>query len=266
MRRLTQEEVIERFRKTHGDKYDYSKVVYVNSKTKVCIICPKHGEKMVFPLDHIKGSGCNECGYEKLSSVLKNKPHFTARNYVFGVGIVDTEHVVKRLKSYDVWTGMLERCYSQKYQEREPAYKGCSVCDEWLLFSNFKKWFDNNYIKGYALDKDILVKGNKVYSPETCCFVPSDINLLLINRRNHRGEYPIGVTYRTKLRKYYAQINKNGKRKHIGYYDTIEEAFAAYKQAKEAHIKEVAKSYYDKGLITKRVYDALMRYEVEITD
>lgn len=266
MRRLTQEEVIERFRKTHGDKYDYSKMVYVNSRTKVCIICPKHGEKMVFPLDHIKGRGCNECGYEKVSSTLKNKPHFTARNYVYGVGIVDTEHVVKRLKSYNAWTSMLSRCYSKKYQGKEPAYNGCSVCDEWLLFSNFKKWFDNNYIEGYALDKDIIVKGNKVYSPETCCFVPNKINLLLTSRRNHRGRCPVGVAYRTKLRKYYAQINKNGKREHIGYYDTIEEAFLAYKREKEEYIKEVAQSYFDKGEITERVYDALMNYKVEITD
>lgn len=266
MRRLTQEEVIERFRKTHSDKYDYSKMVYVNSRTKVCIICPQHGEKMVFPLDHIKGRGCNECGYEKVSSVLKNKPHFTARNYVYGVGIVDTEHVVKRLKSYNVWTGMLSRCYSQKYQGKEPAYKGCSVCEEWFLFSNFKKWFDKNYIEGYQLDKDILVKGNKVYSPDTCCFVPQEINTLLTNRKNHRGGYPIGVGYRTTSRKYYAQFNKNGKREHLGYYDTIEEAFVAYKQTKETYIKEVAQSYFDKGEIAEKVYNALMNYKVEITD
>lgn len=159
---------------------------------------------------------------------------------------------------------MLTRCYGVGVASKHPSYSGCTVCEEWLKFSNFKAWFDENYIDGYQLDKDILVKGNKIYSPATCCFVPAEINTIMLDRRRDRGSYPVGVSKQGN--KYQANMNNRGHHLYIGLFDTPEEAFTAYKETKERHIKTIATEYYSSGEITKRVYDALMRWEVEITD
>ena len=202
------------------------------------------------------------------------KSHFTPS--VFGVGYLGNEKTKdengKSLKSYKTWASMLRRCYSGKYQKKEPTYKDCYVCDEWLNYSNFKIWFDNNYYEipneKMALDKDILVKGNKTYAPNTCVFVPRNINTLFIKRNKVRGKYPIGVTFNKNKNKYQAQCNTliNGKnmKKALGLYNTIEEAFNAYKQFKENYIKQVAEEYKDK--IPNKLYEAMYNYEVEITD
>lgn len=163
--------------------------------------------------------------------------------------------------------GMLERCYSPKYHAKEAPYKDCSVCDEWLTYSNFKRWFDdpdNGYHGGYQLDKDILVKGNKIYSPDTCCFVPQEMNKLLMLRKSRRGVLPIGVA--ATGCSYRAQISINGKRFCFGLFTTPEAAFNAYKEAKEQNVKVLAEKYYKEGKITERVYNALLDYRVEITD
>lgn len=159
---------------------------------------------------------------------------------------------------------MIRRCYDEKAIERRSCYLGCFVCKEWLYLSNFMAWYNQNCKPGYQIDKDILIKGNKIYSPETCLCVPRRINALFISARSARGKYPIGVTRHYK--KFEAQINYGHRSVSLGDYDTPEEAFAAYKTAKEAYIRQIAQEYYDKGEITQRVYDALMRYEVEITD
>jgi hypothetical protein len=93
---------------------------------------------------------------------------------------------------YLKWSNMLERCYSEEYHKKQPTYIGCSVDERWHNFQVFAKWFEENYIEGYELDKDILLKGNKIYSPETCCFVPKEINLLFKGHKNGKI-YPPGV-------------------------------------------------------------------------
>ena len=249
----TTEQFISEAKAVHGDKYDYSKVEYVNTHTKVCIICPEHGEFWSIPCDHLHKHGCPHCARE-CQKIL-----------VYGVGINDLLYT-RGTPSYLAWTSMLERCYSQRYQGTKSTYCGCSVCDEWLIFSCFKRWFDdseNGYQEGYHLDKDIICKNNKVYSAHTCCLAPSEINSLLTNRKQHRGAYPLGVT-KLKNGKYQARIGE--KRKSIGTFNTPEEAFNAYKDVKERYIKSVAEKYFQEGKITKKVYDALMKYEVEITD
>lgn len=180
----------------------------------------------------------------------------------------------KITKSYQVWCGILERCYNPKLHEKEPTYKGCTISKEWLNYQNFAEWYYNNYyeIEGeqIALDKDILVKGNKIYSEDTCIFVPQRINSLFTKRDKLRGEYPIGVYYNKRDKKFVSQCNvydlKENKNKgiHLGYYDTPQQAFEVYKQFKEQHIKEVAEYY--KGKIPKKLYDAMYRYEVDIND
>ena len=180
----------------------------------------------------------------------------------------------KLTKCYKVWHSMLERCYDSKYKEKHLTYKNCKVCDEWLCFQNFAEWYYNNYyeIEGrkMMLDKDILHKGNKVYSPENCVFVPNNINTLFIKNDKSRGEYPIGVSYNKRDKKFSAQCSiynfeENKKEyKYLGYYETPEQAFNSYKQFKENYIKQIADCYKDR--IPTKLYDALYNYEVEITD
>lgn len=202
------------------------------------------------------------------------KSHFTPS--VFGVGIIGNEKTKdengQTIKSYSVWKNMLRRCYYEKEQKTHPTYKGCCVCEEWLNYSNFKEWFEDNYyeIDGERmdLDKDILVKGNKIYSPETCMFVPQNINKLFTKSNKIRGKYPIGVYFNKNANKFKAQcrIFYNGKtqQESLGLYNTIEDAFNAYKQFKEANIKQIADEY--KGKIPDKLYEAMYDYKVEITD
>ena len=192
---------------------------------------------------------------------------------VYGVGFIGVgdykscDENGKDTKCYDTWRSMHMRCYDHKYQDKHSTYKDCTVCKEWNNYQEFAKWDNENYYEVgneiMTLDKDILCKGNKVYSPETCIYVPQSINVLFVKRDKCRGDYPIGVC---KFRnKFQAKLSKgNGKQIHLGYYNTPEEAFFAYKKAKEAYIKEVAEEY--KGKIDNRLYEALMNYEVEITD
>ena len=165
-------------------------------------------------------------------------------------------------KTHSVWHSMFTRCYDKDYLRRFPTYNECTVTVEWHNFQNFAEWFENNYVDGWQHDKDILKKGNKIYSPETCCFVPKEINYLILRRQSVRGKYPIGVT--KKGNKYEARVSKNGSKESQGIFNTPEEAFQAYKIGKEKWIKKVAEKW--KKFISKKVYKALYNYIVEITD
>lgn len=192
---------------------------------------------------------------------------------VFGVGYLgegEYKTSINKITTlqYIKWTGMLMRCYNNKYQLKNPTYVGCSVIDKWHNFQNFAKWFDENYyeIEGQRmeLDKDILVKGNKIYSPDTCVFVPNDINVLFAKSNSIRGDLPIGV-HLTKNKKYRAQCNKgNNKMIYLGNYETPEEAFITYKVYKEKLIKTIADKYKD--IIPTVLYNAMYSYNVEIDD
>ena len=116
------------------------------------------------------------------------------------------------------------------------------------------------------MGKDLLFKGNKHYSKDTCCFLPIEINSLMVMHRSSRGVYPSGVYFRKRQpkRPYCAVIRRGGIVKTLGNYSTPEKAFIAYKEAKEAYIKEVANKWKDQ--IDVRAYNALMNYQVEITD
>ena len=219
---------------------------------------------------------------EKVNTEYKNfkngsiKSHLTPT--IYGVGVVGFEKTRdengKELKSYKVWKNVLQRCYSKQYYKRYPTYKGCTIFDEWLYYPNFKQWYEENYyeIDGevMCLDKDILNKGNKVYSPETCIFVPQFINGLFVKCDALRGNFPIGVHWFKKNRNYQSACNLfntiTNKKEHrvLGYYSTPEEAFNVYKKAKEENIKLVADYYKDR--IPEKLYNAMYKYEVKITD
>jgi hypothetical protein len=168
-------------------------------------------------------------------------------------------------KIHDIWIQMIRRCYDEKAQVKQYTYKGCSVCDEWLCFANYEKWYKEHLyqVEGQTMcvDKDILFKGNKIYSPETCCIVPMEINNQFIKNGKIRGKYPIGVRILTS-----GSFQSCSGIKHLKTrtFSTPEEAFYDYKQQKEDYLKQLADKY--KGIIPQNVYDALYNYEVEIID
>jgi hypothetical protein len=172
-------------------------------------------------------------------------------------------------KAVKVWGSMILRCYDEKLHNMEETYFGCSVCNDWLLFSFFYEWFKDNYYElteeRVQLDKDILVKHNKIYSPDKCCFVPQTINSLFTKNNKNRGDTPIGVSWINRDEVYRAQCN-NGykKRVSLGDYSNPIDAFNAYKEYKESVIKKIADIYKD--VLNNKVYEALYKYEVEITD
>jgi hypothetical protein len=184
----------------------------------------------------------------------------------FGEGDFKSTINKNKTKHYYTWTNMIKRCYIEESRQNQPTYSECSVIEEWHNFQVFAQWFEDNCIENFALDKDILQKGNKVYSPETCCFVPQEINNIFTKTNILRGELPIGVgkengRYKASIKTKESSVKKN---RYLGGYNTIEEAFQAYKTAKEDYLKEVADNY--KNRITKETYNALCTYEVEITD
>lgn len=192
---------------------------------------------------------------------------------VCGVGCLGTKKNValspSKTPAYFAWHNMISRCYSEDTKNKRPTYRDCYVCEEWKCFANFKEWFDKQvYFQGWMLDKDILVKGNKEYAPDKCCFVPNEVNALFTKRQNFRSELPIGVQFCNAQRRfkecYKATLSRNDNKSYIGAFNTPEEAFQAYKVAKEAWIKEVADKWKDK--IDPRVYEAMYNYQVEITD
>ncbi len=160
------------------------------------------------------------------------------------------------------------RCYSESFKKKQPTYEGCEVSENFKYYEYFYEWcnkqigFDN---EGWHLDKDLLVKGNKIYSESTCVFIPKEINFLLIKRESLRGEYLIGVSWYNTNKVFVSRVNKNkGKQEYLGCFKTELEAFNAYKVAKEAFVKEQANKW--KGKIDDRAYEALMNYEVSIDD
>ena len=194
---------------------------------------------------------------------------------VYGLGMNDSKcaNTIPKgnTRGYTIWQQMLFRCTEQG-QAKNQSYTGCTVSDNFKSYTFFYEWcnkqvgFGNKDDNGksWCLDKDILVKGNKLYSEDTCVFVPQRINTLLINSGAIRGEFPVGVTLDKRGTKYTARCCGADGRKVLGYFNTAEEAFHAYKVFKENLIKQVANEYKDQ--LDPRAYNALMNYAVEITD
>lgn len=193
-------------------------------------------------------------------------PSFYGKGYL-GEG----KYSFKDKRVYDMWCNMLRRVYCELTRSKFPTYEDVEVYEEWLDFQNFADWcysqnsfsLKDNKGRVYQLDKDLLVKGNKLYSPNTCCFIPKDVNVLLTNNRVNRGEYPLGVSYRGDTGRFQASVSSN-KKSYLGVFDTKEEAFQAYKSAKEFHIKEVAEKW--KTGLDEKAYLALLNYEISIED
>ena len=214
------------------------------------------GFEMVARLDHIRNGNV--------------KDHYVPS--VHGIGVVGNKYPSRVngvvTKEYILWQSMLQRCYSDSFKKKRPTYEGCEVSDKFKSYEYFYEWCHNQIgfgECGFQLDKDLLVKGNKVYSENTCVFLPKEINVALTKCTASRGEHLIGVYWHKRNKAFVGMVNKNkGTQEHLGYFKTELEAFKAYKQAKESFIKEQANKY--KSQIDDRAYNALMNYTVEIDD
>jgi len=168
-------------------------------------------------------------------------------NKVFGMGINDVKGVTNT-KLYTTWHSMIRRCYSEVYHKLKPSYTYCHVCEPWLRLSVFKLWFDDNYVEGLELDKDILYEDNKEYSPKTCCFIPKMLNSALISV-NSNDRLPTGVVYNKRLNKYIAQISLlsigGTKGKHLLCSNSIDDCHQEYLKHKKLLILELLEGCRD---------------------
>lgn len=206
---------------------------------------------------------------------MERRVETKAKKLVYGVGINDADYVVRKMETigyvngkrkrklvwecpfYRNWTSMLARCYSIKFQERQPTYRGCSVSEEWKTFSNFKKWMETQDWEEKQLDKDLLFEGNKVYSSETCVFVSHTVNSFTTDRGNDRGEWMIGASWHKVSNKFRSCCCNpfTKKQEHLGLFSSEEEAHQVWLRRKLelAHLlaaeqtdKRVAKALIDR--------------------
>lgn len=256
-------------RKTKIERVGYEKCNNQGCLMK-CIEYNKYSYILVEFQDKYKYVTNSQWGHFK-SGNIKN-PYFPE---VLGVGSLGVKYPTKindkHLKEYITWRHILERAFDISYKMKFQTYNDCSVCDEWLLYENFYEWLHSQsnfeqWLRGdrWAIDKDIIKKGNKLYSPDTCCLVPPKINSLFTKRDCARGCLPIGVSKHQQ--KYRASINMDDKRVIFPVRCTVEEAFLDYKYIKEEYIKQIAQSEFGACNITVKCYNAMMNYEVEITD
>ena len=254
---------------------------YLNDISKDCVgkVCKskssgdfkilKYNDKKNVEIQFLK------TGYRKVAEMKEVRNGKVKDPYspsVCGVGILGTKYpsTVNGVitKEYDLWQNMLRRCYSDSSKKKHPTYEGCGVSDNFKSFEYFYEWCQKQIgfgVASFELDKDLLAKGNKIYSEDSCIFIPKEVNSLLIKSVASRGVYLIGVCWSKTHKTFKAQVSKNkGKSEHLGYFATELEAFNAYKVAKESFIKEQANKY--KSQIDERAYEALMNYTVEITD
>lgn len=189
------------------------------------------------------------------SGKIRNPYHLS----VYGMGYIGEGNYSptvnrKTVKSYNVWNSMLQRCYDKNFQKRQPTYSGCYVVKEWRNYQNFAKWFEENYVEGFQLDKDIIFKGNKEYGPDTCFFLPQELNHAIIINNQRTSKYPIGVKKDKNV--FSAQISINGKNTHLGSFKTVEAASASYISAKLNYIKDIAEKY--KSQMPIKLYNILI--------
>lgn len=190
-----------------------------------------------------------------------------------GVGYMGMKTYYNEAKKYkkplEAWHSMLKRCYNENCRKHK-WYEDCIVDEKWHNFSNFYQWFQENYYElpeglgRVEIDKDFKDKQCRVYSPDTCLFIPQRINSCLKSRRTIDRQFPIGLTFNEKKQKYKVRVVLDGKDTVVGYYNTLEEAFQILKTTKESEIKRLAELY--KPYMPKEVYEVVINYQVEITD
>ncbi len=246
------------------------KDVYADNLAAQTFLEPVKGKNRVY---HIDGDSSNS-RYNNLMYVSDRELHDLRYKKITVKDLGREQKYVpflnkNRMKAERLWNDMYTRCYNEKLHKRFPEYKGCTICDYWLEDKErFYRWVEENYYmignEQIDLDKDILCKGNKVYGPGTCVFVPHTINTLLLNCKRKRGKYPLGVSFEKAKNKYRAELNTDGRIVKLGHFNTAEEAFMEYKKHKEALIIVTADRY--KGKIPDKVYNAMVNWKIKITD
>lgn len=207
--------------------------------------------------------------YRKFLSGHLCYPYYPSYLGIGYLGCGEYKSRVNNIKTdaYIKWGSMLTRCYSDRYIKQE-AYEDCLVDPCWYNFQNFAKWYYENIYElsneNIELDKEIKYKHCKLYSPDTCLLVPHKLNTIFCNRAKDRGKYLIGVTKSNSSDLYCASCNVNGERYCIGYYETEQEAFLAYKEYKEREIVRLSETY--RGKIPDYIIDYAQNYKVEIND
>lgn len=214
----------------------------------------------------IRSGHTTSCGCYQRESAAEIMRSLRGRDYVQFVGINDADYDVRHCAIYKHWCHMLNRCYDPKQLAKRPTYNQCTVSEEFKIFSLFREWvLTQGDITGLHLDKDIIEVGSKEYSADTCCFVTHAVNSLLVDRAAKRGKYPQGVYFVRSCGKYKASINVNGKRKHLGYYPTVQAAENAYNRAKAFHIAEAMHTQTNIRVIRGLYRHAIARLEAPTT-
>lgn len=196
-----------------------------------------------------------------------SKASLAQRKLTFGVGVNDAKYNLSVFVAgkkftcpyYSVWSQMLKRCYSTCFHIDCPTYVDCKSCPEWLMFSTFKKWMEAQNWRGNELDKDLIVKGNKIYSPETCIFVDRKVNCILNENGNASSSTAIGAVYIKKSGRFRAVCNDGNKRKlSLGCYSTEAQAHAAYCIRKAMIVRQVASEQPSRvKLLLSRIADEI---------
>ena len=247
------------------DKY-VGKVFKTNKCGDVEVLEVLGGGKFV--VKFITSGSLKTCNQNRL---ISGNVRDTKEYPVYTTGVQDINgYLVKGQptpKDYSVWNNIRLRCYNLNCRGSLPTYEGCTMSEDFLVFSKFKEWYNNQIgceQDGWHVDKDLLFKGNKVYSAETCVLLPPEINSAIVVHNRGSNNLPMGVTYNRTKTRYRAMIQRKGGREYLGTYDTPEEAFYAYKPVKEAYIKSIAEKWKDK--IDPRAYQALMNWTIEVDD
>ena len=242
------------------DRMSFESVNKQGSKFKVIEYIKYDKVKIMFETGYIKESSWGKIKEGSVRDLLFKD---VLKVGFIGDGKYKAKVNGKNLKSYQTWRDMLKRCYGGL--EIYKSYEDISVCEEWHNYQNFAKWFEVNFYEideELHLDKDLLLKGSKIYSPESCLLVPKKINSVIINRKTKHEIFPTGVRFINN--KYISRCQHNCVDKRIGSFESIEEAFLSYKIYKENILKDLAEKYKDK--IPNKLYKALYNYQVEIDD
>lgn len=196
------------------------------------------------------------------------------KKLIYGVALNDADYIVTKSKEvngrsvkiwrcdyYYTWLNVLKRCFSKSFKEKNPAYENCTICNEWLLFSNFKSWMEKQDWVGNHIDKDLLSNGSKIYSPETCIFVSGKVNSFVKISNYKNSNLPIGVSIHKRSGMYRASIVINKKQEHLGLFDSKEDAHEAWRVRKLELAIDLANSEF---VTDDRVKRALIaRYQTE---
>jgi len=187
------------------------------------------------------------------NKVLRNTNHPTVYDKGFiGIGKYSIREEKAKSTKYRIWVDLLRRVYSKKSLIKNPTYANVKVCEEWLNFQNFAEWFNNsNYQEGWALDKDLLSGTSKIYSPDTCIFVPQEINNFMTNIKVTNTSGFIGVSWYKPSGRWLAQIQTREGKKHLGLFDDPEEASLAYIKARKSEAFKYRKLF--KEVLPKKV-------------